>query len=273
MAALSRREQAELFRSYHLAPPVLVVPNVWDVASAVVVAAVPGARAIATTSAGVAWSHGYPDGEVIPREEMLEQVRRIAAAVELPVTADLEGGYGDPGETARLAIEAGAVGLNIEDGIGHKVLRPVEEAVEAVRAVVAAGEQAGVPLVVNARSDSFLIGEGSAEEQLETTIERLNAYLDAGADCGFAVGAREPESIQRLTREVRGPVSIFAWPGWPTVAELESLGVARISVATGSARAAYSLVSAIAQELFTTGTYEHLVPAADPQPNLNELLA
>jgi 2-methylisocitrate lyase-like PEP mutase family enzyme len=270
---VTQREQAELFRSYHLAPPVLVLPNVWDVATAVVVARTPGARALATTSAGVAWSHGYPDGEVIPRDEMLEQVRRIADAVELPVTADLEGGYGDPGETARLAVEAGAVGLNLEDGIRHEVLRPVEEAVESVRSVVAAGKEAGVPLVVNARTDVFLVGAGSAEEQVATAIERLNAYLDAGADCGYAIGAREPEAIERLTREVRGPVSIFAAPGWPTIAELESLGVARISVATRSATAAYSLVSAIAQELFTAGTYDHLVPAADPPPNLNELLA
>jgi 2-methylisocitrate lyase-like PEP mutase family enzyme len=270
---MNQRERAELFRSYHLAPPVLVLPNVWDVASAVVVAETPGARALATTSAGVAWSRGYPDGEVIPRDEMLEEVRRIVAAVELPVSADLEGGYGDPGETARLAIEVGAIGLNLEDGIRHEVLRSVEEQVESIRTVVAAGEQAGVPLVVNARTDVFLVGAGSAQEQLETAIERLNAYLEAGAVCGFAVGAREPEVIERLTREVRGPVSISAGPGWPTVAELESLGVARISVATGSARAAYSVVSAIAQELFTAGTYDHLVPAADPAPNLNELLA
>jgi 2-methylisocitrate lyase-like PEP mutase family enzyme len=270
---VTRREQAELFRSYHLAPPVLVLPNVWDVATAVVVARTPGARALATTSAGVAWSRGYPDGEVISRDEMLEEVRRIVDAVELPVTADLEGGYGDPGETARLAVEAGAVGLNLEDGIRHEVLRPVEEAVESVRSVVAAGEEAGVPLVVNARTDVFLVGAGSAEEQVETAIERLNAYLDAGADCGFAVGAREPEAIERLTRDVRGPVSIFAGPGWPTIAELESLGVARVSVATRAATAAYSLVSAIAQELFTTGTYDNLVPATDSPPNLNELLA
>jgi 2-methylisocitrate lyase-like PEP mutase family enzyme len=273
LAALSRREQAELFRSYHLAPPVLVLPNVWDVATAVIVAATPGARALATTSAGVAWSRGYPDGEVISRDEMLEEVSRIVAAVELPVTADLEGGYGDPGETARLAIEAGAVGLNLEDGIRHKTLRPVEEGIESIQAVVAAGKQAGVPLVVNARTDVFLIGAGSAEKQVETAIERLNAYLEAGADCGFAVGARDPVAIERLVREVRGPISIFAGPGWPTIAELERLGVARVSVATRSATAAYSLISAIAQELFATGTYDHLVPAADPPPNLNELLA
>jgi 2-methylisocitrate lyase-like PEP mutase family enzyme len=204
---------------------------------------------------------------------MLEEVRRIAAAVQLPVTADLEGGYGDPAETARLAIEAGAVGLNLEDGVRHETLRPVEEQMESIRAVVAAGEQAGVPLVVNARTDPFLIGAGSAEEQLETAIERLNAYLEAGADCGFAAGARDPAAIARLTGEVRGPVSIFAWPGWPTVAELERLGVARISIATGVARAAYALVAAIAEELFASGTYERLVPVTDPPPNLNELLA
>jgi 2-methylisocitrate lyase-like PEP mutase family enzyme len=270
---VTQREQAELFRSYHQGPPVLVVPNVWDVASAVIVARTPGARAIATTSAGVAWSRGYPDGEVIPRDEMLEEVRRIAAAVELPVTADLEGGYGDPGETARLAVEAGAVGLNLEDGIAHEVLRPVDEQVESIRAVVDAGRQAGVPLVLNARTDPLLIGAGTPEEQLQTAIERLNAYLEAGADCGFAAGARDPATIERLTNEVRGPVSIFAWPGWPTVAELERLGVARISVATAAARAAYSLVAAIAEELFTAGTYHRLVPATDPPPNLNELLA
>jgi len=209
---------------------------------------------------------------VIPRDEMLEEVRRIAAAVELPVTADLEGGYGEPAETARLAIEAGAVGLNLEDGIGHDELRPVAEQVEAIRSVVAAGAEAGVPLVVNARSDSFLLEGGTPEEQLETTIERLNVYLEAGADCGYAIGAREPVAIARLTSEIRGPVSVFAWPGWPTVPELERLGVARVSVATGAARAAYSLVGAIAEELFTSGTYERLAPVAEP-PNLNELLA
>ena len=199
---MTQREQAELFRSNHRSPPVLVLPNVWDVASAVVVARTPGARAIATTSAGVAWSRGYPDGEVISRDEMLEEVRRIAAAVELPVTADLEGGYGDPAETARLAVEAGAVGLNLEDGIGHEELRPVAEQVDAIRSVVAAGAEAGVPLVVNARTDSFLLEAGTPEEQLETTIERLNAYLEAGADCGYAIGARDPVAIARLTSEI-----------------------------------------------------------------------
>jgi 2-methylisocitrate lyase-like PEP mutase family enzyme len=269
---VTQREQAELFRSYHRSPPVLVLPNVWDVASAVVVARTPGAQAIATTSAGVAWSRGYPDGEVISRDEMLEEVRRIAAAVELPVTADLEGGYGEPAETARLAVEAGAVGLNLEDGIGHDELRPVAEQVAAIRSVVAAGAEAGVPLVVNARSDAFLLEAGTPDEQLETTIERLNAYLHAGADCGYAIGARDPAAIARLTSETRGPVSVFAWPGWPTVPELERLGVARVSVATGAARAAYALVGAIAEELFTAGTYERLTPVTEP-PNLNQLLA
>lgn len=269
---MTQREQAELFRSYHRAPPVLVLPNVWDVASAVVVARTPGSRAIATTSAGVAWSRGYPDGEVIPRDQMLEEVRRIAAAVEVPVTADLEGGYGDPAETARLAIEAGAVGLNLEDGIGEAELRPVDEQVEVIREVVAAGAKAGVPLVVNARSDALLAGAGTQEEQLGTTIGRLNTYLEAGAECGYAIGARDPAAIGRLTSEVRGPVSIFAWPGWPTIPELEHLGVARVSVATGAARAAYALVGAIAEELFTSGTYERLAPVTE-LPSLNELLA
>jgi 2-methylisocitrate lyase-like PEP mutase family enzyme len=249
------RERIELFRSYHRAPSPLLLPNAWDVGSAVAISQVPRCRAIATTSAGVAWARGYPDGERIPRDEMLEEVRRIAAAVDVPVTADLEAGYGDPAETARLALEAGAVGMNLEDE-----LRPLDESVERVRAALSTG------IVVNARTDAFLRG-GSIEE----AIERLNAYLDAGADCAFAAGVRDADAIERLAREVHGPLSVFAGPGWPTVTELRRLGVARISLAAAVARAAYSLAAAVAEEVFGEGTYERLQPAA-PLPSLNGLL-
>jgi 2-methylisocitrate lyase-like PEP mutase family enzyme len=268
---MTQREKADLLRSYHRPPPALVLPNAWDAASAAVIARVPGCRAIATTSAGVAWSRGYPDGEVIPPGEMIEEVRRIAAAVDLPVTADLEAGYGDPFETARRAIEAGAVGMNLEDRVKPGGLLPLDDAVERVRTVLGAGKQAGVPLVLNARTDVFLLGEGSMDEQVATAVERLNAYLEAGADCGFAAGAREADAIERVVRGVHGPVSVFAGPGMPSVPELERLGVARISLATGVSRAAYALAAAVAEEVLGEGTYERLRPATEIG-NLNELL-
>ncbi len=253
---MDRREQAELLRSYHHGPTPLVLPNAWDVASAVLIARVPGCRAIATTSAGVAWARGYADHERIPRDEALELVRRIAAAVELPVTADLEAGWDDPAETARLALDAGAVGMNLEDG-----LRPLDEAVERVRAAAATG------IVVNARTDVFLRG-GDPEE----AVERLNAYLAAGAECAFPIGVRDAETIARLAREVRGPLNVLARPGLPPVVELAVLGVARVSLAAGVARAAYARAVAAAAEALTEGTYG-LLEETTPLGDVNALLS
>ena len=214
-------------------------------ASAVAVERHPSCRALATTSAGVARSLGWDDGERIPVERMLDAIARIAAAVELPVTADLEAGYGDPAATARAAWEAGAVGLNLEDRNA-----PLEEQCERIAAV-----RATVPgLVLNARTDVFLDGSADPDE----AIARANAYLRAGADCTFAIGLVERATIARLARELEGPLNVLATKDSPPVAELARLGVRRISLGSGLHRASLAAAGAGAAELFERGTYGFL---------------
>src|SRR4051794_4652023 len=203
----SQREKAEELRRLHKAPEPLVLVNAWDAASARVVAAAPGARAIATASWSIAAARGYPDGEVIPREEMIEAVRIVAGAVELPVTADLERGFGDARMTVRSAIEAGAVGCNLEDSDGNGGLRPAAEHAAAVAAARAAGGASGVPVVINARTDVYLTDVVPAEERVVAALERGEAYLEAGADCVFVPGLLDLPTLERPVKEMGGPVS------------------------------------------------------------------
>ena len=261
------REKAELLRELHRGPGILVLPNSWDVASARIVEEA-GARAVATTSAGVANALGYPDGETIPAAEMLWMVERIARAVAVPVTADLEAGYGDPVATAEAAIAAGAVGLNLEDGTRDgELIRPVVEGAAAVAAVREAADRAGVPLVLNARTDVFLRGDGTVDD----AVERGNAYLAAGADCVFAIGVAEPETIRALVAALDGPLSVLARAGGPMVGELEALGVRRVSIGPWAFRASSSLTRRIAEDLLGPGTYAFA--EWQPYPDLNALLS
>lgn len=234
------RARADLLRRWHDAPEVLVVVNVWDVASAKVVADLPGCRALATASHSIAASLGYPDGEQIPLELMLATIGRIAAAVDLPVSADLEGGYGDIGETVRRAIGVGVVGGNVEDQ-----LRPLAEAVVGVRAAVRAGEAEGVPFVLNARTDAFVMaGDRDADAVLADAIERGRAYLDAGAGCVFVPGALSTEVVAALVEGIGvRKVNVLAAPGMPTPAELGELGVARVSFGPWTQRLALTALA------------------------------
>jgi 2-methylisocitrate lyase-like PEP mutase family enzyme len=252
---MTASSKAERLRVLHRAPPILVLPNAWDVVSAVLFAR-RGFPAVATTSASVAWTLGYPDGEIIPRDEMLAMVERIARAVDVPLTADLEAGYGDAGETARLAIEAGAAGLNLEDR-----LDPVDVHVERVRAAREAGN-----LVINARTDVFLGGSGDIDE----AVERSNAYLAAGADCTYPIGVAAPDVIAGLVERIEGPVSVLGRPGMPSVEELERLGVARVSVGPWLARTALAAADSAAAALRESGGFEW---AATPEADPNDLLA
>ncbi len=215
----------------HAGPPLLVLPNAWDVASAKILAGLDGCRALATSSSAVARALGHEDGERAPRAEMLEAARRIAAAVDVPVTADLERGYGDPVGTARGAWEAGLVGINVEDST-RAGLVPVAEQVDVLRAI-----RAAVPdLVVNARVDVFLgIGRGDVAE----AAERGNAYLAAGADCVYPILA-PVESIAALVHRIQGPVNVIAGRDTPPPAELQELGVRRLTWGGGLAAAAYA---------------------------------
>jgi 2-methylisocitrate lyase-like PEP mutase family enzyme len=230
-------ERARLLRQLHLEPPVLVLPNAWDVASAKALAALDGCRALATSSAAVARCLGYEDGERAPAAEMVEAARRIAAAVDLPVTADLERGYGDPVGTARAAWEAGLVGINVEDST-RAGLVPLAEQVAVLREI-----RAAVPeLVVNARIDIFLrIGAGDVDE----AVERANAYLAAGADCTYPILA-PVSSIAALARRIDGPLNVIVQPGTPEPSELQALGVARLTWGSGLATAAYAAAGRIA---------------------------
>jgi 2-methylisocitrate lyase-like PEP mutase family enzyme len=258
-----QKAKAGSFRSMHRGVKILVLPNAWDVASARVFEDA-GFGAIATTSAGVAFSLGYPDGQKIRRDEMLARIARIAKAVKVPVTADVEAGYGDRPEdaerTTREVIEAGAVGMNLEDSTGDadRPLTDLSRQVERVRAVKAAALKTGVFLLLNARTDVYLAEVGAPETRYDETVRRLVAYRDAGADCVFVPGLRDTDTIGRLVKDVKCPLNILVGPGSPTVSALEKLGVARVSVGSSAMRATLGLVKRIANELRGSGTYSTL---------------
>ncbi|WP_033259524.1 MULTISPECIES: isocitrate lyase/phosphoenolpyruvate mutase family protein [Kitasatospora] len=249
-------DNARLFRSLHTARAPLALANAWDVASARVIEAA-GAPAIATTSAGVAWSQGLPDGGFLTRDRALELVGRIVAAVAVPVTADIEGGYGtdaaDVAETVAGVLAAGAVGVNIEDGT-----RPPAELAARLAAARQAADRAGADLFLNARIDTFLFGLGDPDTRLEETLARAQMYVDAGADGIFVPGVVDTATIAALAGDVSVPLNVMAGPGAPTVAELGTLGVARVSLGPGVAQVAHAAVRRAAQELFGTGGYGSL---------------
>lgn len=239
----------ELLR-LHTDPELLVLVNVWDVITAKVVAATPGVKALATASHSVAASYGYPDGEVIPRDEMIAAVGRIAAATELPVTADLEAGYGDAGETIRRAIGVGVVGANLEDQ-----LKPLPDAVRAVSAAVAAGEAEGVPFVLNARTDAFLrAGDKDPDLVVADAIERGRAYLEAGASTFFVPGKLDEPTVERLVAAL-GPqrINLIAVPGCLPLETMQRLGVARVSFGPWSQNVALTALAALTESALLGG--------------------
>ncbi|MBZ5721698.1 MAG: isocitrate lyase/phosphoenolpyruvate mutase family protein [Acidobacteriia bacterium] len=274
--ALDQKAKAIAFRAMHRGPGILLLPNAWDVASARVFEEA-GFGAIATTSAGVAFTLGYPDGEKISRDEMLARVGRIARAVKVPVTADVEAGYGprpeDAVQTARGVIEAGAVGMNLEDGTDDPAhpLADLTLQLEKIHAVREMAVKCGVLLVVNARTDVYLSQVGTDEKRYEETLRRLLAFRDAGAECVFAPGLRDAETIRRLAADVQCPLNILAGPGFPSVAELEKLGVARVSLGSAPMRATLGLVRKMAAELRASGTYVAL-EGAPSHAEVNRML-
>jgi len=246
----SQDRAAELLR-LHTDPELLQVVNVWDVASARTIAALPETRALATASHAIAEAHGYEDGENIPFELALAMIERIVASTDLPVTADLESGYGNAGETVRRAIGVGVVGANIEDG-----MRPLADAVSAVAAVVAAGAAEGVPFVLNARTDAFLFaGERPVDDVTTDAIERGRAFLDAGAACVFVPGRFDEPTLVRLVEGIgERRVSVIGVPGSLPPARLQELGVARVSYGPLPQRVALTALQDAASALYAGGT-------------------
>jgi len=277
MDARVQAEKAERLQKLHAGPRILALPNAWDVASARILEEA-GCPAIATSSAGVAFSLGYADGQRISRDEMLEVVSRIALAVRVPVTADMESGYGttakDMTETVKAVIAAGAVGMNLEDVTGDDasshVALPLQ--VEKIRAIKEAASSAGVPLVLNARTDVYLMPIGEATTRFERTVERLCAYRQAGADCVFAPGVSDRDTIVKLVKAIGAPLNILISAGSPTLGELEKIGVARASAGSAVMRATLGLVRRIGKELTEKGNYESLFGGAIPFAELNRTM-
>jgi 2-methylisocitrate lyase-like PEP mutase family enzyme len=253
----SQHDRARAFRALHArsAAPLRLL-NAWDAGSAKVLVAA-GAPALGTTSAGVAFALGLPDGERLSRDAMLGAVRAIAGAVTVPVSADLEAGYADePGgvtETVRLALGAGAVGFNLEDGRTDGSLTPVDEHAARIRVAAEAVRASGIPAFLNARTDTVWLRTDGGEAE---TIARLRAYAGAGADGLFVPGATDPALLRRLVAATPLPLNVLASPALPPVDELARLGVARVSSGSGPARLALSAAYAAAQELLgSEGTY------------------
>ena len=253
--------KAARLRELHRGTKILILLNVWDVASARLIESM-GLPAVATSSAAVANSLGYADGERISRSEMLAVVRRISAAVKVPLTADMEGGYCNlpegMAETAHELLEAGAVGLNLEDSHQERKLVDVSLQQEKLRALKEAGRTEGVDLVLNARTDPYLLKDAGDTWRFEETVCRARAYRDAGADCIFVPGLSDAETIRRLLEESPGPLNVLAGKGGLPVPELERLGVARLSLGSGPARAALAAFRRIAREVLDQGTYHSM---------------
>jgi 2-methylisocitrate lyase-like PEP mutase family enzyme len=268
----NQNEKAELFRRLHHGPQILVLPNAWDCASARIFEEA-GFPAIATTSAGVAFSLGYPDGELIPQDEMLAAVKRIASRVRVPVTADLESGYHDVEKTTAALIDSGAVGLNLED-MEHaesKVLTETGKQIEKITAVRRVADGMGVKVVINARTDVYLAQIGDAATRCDRACERLRAYIDAGADCVFLPGLIDERTIRGVVETLKFPVNILATANAPSIPRLEDLGVARVSVGSGVMRATMGLTRRIADELKHDGTYSRMLEGAIPYADANRL--
>jgi len=246
-------EKALSLKRLHEAPEILRMVNVWDPISTKVIAALPSSKAIATAGHSIAASHGYADG-TIPLELALQAVERIVAATELPVTADLDAGFGDAGETIRRAIGVGVVGANVEDR-----LKPLGESVKAVEAVVAAGKAEGVEFQLNARTDAIVRGgDKPMAAKLADAIERGRAYLDAGASLVFVPGKLDREATQQLVAGLgRGKLSVIGALGALTAAEYQELGVARITYGPWTQRYALTALQELAESLYGTG----VVPA------------
>lgn len=263
--AAEQKRKAEALRRMHDRSGVLVLPNAWDALSARLFENA-GFPAVATTSGGVAWALGYPDGEGAPRDEIIAATGRIARAVNVPVTADLESGFGATpaavAETITAVIQAGAVGVNLEDGTHRpdQPLRSIEEAAARIRAARAAADAAGVPIVINARSDVYFHLPGDAQERFSEAVRRARAYFASGADCFFPIGLGDLQALAALVSELDAPVNATIRPGGATVADLQRAGVARVSTATALTTATMGLAQRLAQQLFETGTFQPPVP-------------
>jgi 2-methylisocitrate lyase-like PEP mutase family enzyme len=275
MVSSLQKEKAELFLNFHHDKDILVLLNSWDSGSSRLIEAC-GYKAIATTSMGIAASLGYPDCQVIQLSEMIQTITGIVNGVQVPVTVDIEAGYGNDIDeiidSVKKIIATGIVGINIEDSIAlNPVLIDELEFCERISAIRALSDSLGFHLVINARTDSFYTSSGSPREKLTESIKRGNKYRDAGADCIFVQPVWEKETISTLVKEINAPINVLANPGIgagmpPSVRELQDLGVARVSLGSALMKATLALIKKVAVELSAKGTYDTLLDTLTPLP-------
>ena len=258
-----QKQLAETFRQAHRPPPLLLLPNAWDAMSARQFEAA-GFGAVATTSGGVAWSLGFPDGESAPWPEVVAATERMVRAVRVPVTADIEAGYGETpdqvGKRITEILQTGVVGFNIEDGTTSpdQPVRTIEDASARIRAARGAAIAAGVPAVINARVDLYIKNVSDPASRFDETVKRGKAYLAAGADCIYPFGLADADIIERLVKALdHAPVNIVARPD-TSMAALERIGVARISIASGATLAVMSMIKKIGEELYASRRFDML---------------
>lgn len=268
-------DKAEEFRALHHGNRILILPNAWDVASARVFEEA-GFGVVATSSAGVMVSLGYPDGEAIGIDEYASAVRRISRALSVPLSADLVGGFGnDAGavaESVGRVVGAGAVGINIEDFVHEtKTLLPLETQLARLKAVLTMRESQGVKFVVNARTDAFRFAEGNENDRLREAIRRGKAFRDLGVDCVYPMGLTDSASISTYVEALKFPVNVMVRKGLPLVAELQRLGVRRLSFGPSASYAAMGLLKRASEEVLKKGTYQTLVDGAITFDELNAL--
>ena len=276
MVSRIQKEKAELFLKFHQDQEILVLLNSWDIGSSKLIEAC-GYKAIATTSMGIAASLGYPDCQIITLSEMINAITGIVNGVQVPVTVDIEAGYGNNLneilDSVKKIIATGIVGINIEDSIDLSAeLIDEMEFCERISAIRELSDSLGFHLVINARTDSFYTSSGSAREKLAESIKRGNKYREAGADCIFVQPVWDKETISTLVKEIKAPINILSNPGIgaglpPSVRELQDLGVARLSLGSSVMKATLALIKKVADELSGKGTYTVLLDSLTPLPD------
>lgn len=264
MTKTKQRELAKSFHSLHHQDEIFVLPYVWNGGSARIFEK-QRFKAVSTTSAGIAYSMGYSDGENLPFEDLLRVTREIIRAVDLPVSVDMESGYGESilevVENVRCIIEAGAVGINIEDGynLDTPYLEDLDLQVAKIKALSKLREEMDIPFFINARTCVFWLKIGTPRERIEEAVKRGNAFKDAGADCFFIPGGLTKEEIQILVEEVDSPINIIANPIFNSLDELSKLGVKRMCIGSGASRASMEKIIHIARELYEENSIETIL--------------
>lgn len=265
----AKSESAAIFHRLHEGPQPLLLPNAWDAGSARLMESL-GAKAVATTSAGVAWTHGYPDGNALPVRLLVATVATIARAIRVPLTVDVEAGYSDDPaaveETVAKMVEAGAVGINIEDGASTPDLLCLK-----IERAKRAGQHFGVDLFVNARTDVYLRGLAPEGKRVAETLSRAKLYRNAGASGLFVPGLREAEEIRAVASGAGLPLNVMAWPGLPAASELAQMGVRRLSAGSGIAQALWGKAAALAGDFLKIGRSEPLGEGAMAYGDINAL--